>query len=80
VGRAETSVDPAPVNMSETTITFKPKDQWPKGLTKDAILGRLDDKLQIPGVRLSSSPPSSRPSSASLSPLQGQPADFAGFA
>jgi Cu(I)/Ag(I) efflux system membrane protein CusA/SilA len=50
VGRAETSTDPAPVNMSETTITFKPKEQWPKGLTKDAILARLDDKLQIPGV------------------------------
>ena len=50
VGRAETSTDPAPVNMSETTITFKPKAQWPKGLTKDAILARLDEKLQIPGV------------------------------
>jgi len=50
VGRAETSTDPAPVNMSETTITFKPKTQWPKGLTKDAILARLDEKLQIPGV------------------------------
>ena len=50
VGRAETSTDPAPVNMSETTITFKPKGQWPKGLTKDAILARLDEKLQIPGV------------------------------
>jgi Cu(I)/Ag(I) efflux system membrane protein CusA/SilA len=50
LGRAETSTDPAPVNMSETTITFKPKDQWPKGLTKDQILSRLDDKLQIPGV------------------------------
>jgi Cu(I)/Ag(I) efflux system membrane protein CusA/SilA len=50
VGRADTSTDPAPVNMSETTITFKPKDQWPKGLTKDAILARLDDELQIPGV------------------------------
>jgi Cu(I)/Ag(I) efflux system membrane protein CusA/SilA len=50
VGRAETSTDPAPVNMSETTITFRPKDQWPKELTKDAILARLDDKLQIPGV------------------------------
>ena len=50
VGRAETSTDPAPVNMSETTITFKPKEQWPRGLTKDAILARLDDKLQIPGV------------------------------
>ena len=50
VGRADTSTDPSPVNMSETTITFKPKDQWPKGLTKDAILARLDDELQIPGV------------------------------
>jgi Cu(I)/Ag(I) efflux system membrane protein CusA/SilA len=50
VGRAETSTDPAPINMSETTITFKPKEQWPKGLTKDAILARLDEKLQIPGV------------------------------
>lgn len=50
VGRAETSTDPAPVNMEETTITFKPKDTWPKGLTKDAILARLDEKLQIPGV------------------------------
>jgi Cu(I)/Ag(I) efflux system membrane protein CusA/SilA len=50
VGRAETSTDPAPVNMAETTITFTPKDQWPKGLTKDAILARLDANLQIPGV------------------------------
>jgi len=50
VGRAETSTDPAPVNMSETTITFKSKEHWPKGLTKDAILARLDEKLQIPGV------------------------------
>ena len=50
VGRAETSTDPAPVNMAETTITLKPRDQWPKGLTKDAILARLDERLQIPGV------------------------------
>ena len=50
VGRAETSTDPAPVNMEETTVTFKPKDTWPRGLTKDAILARLDEKLQIPGV------------------------------
>ncbi len=50
VGRAETSTDPAPVNMEETTVTFKPKDTWPRGLTKDAIMARLDEKLQIPGV------------------------------
>src|SRR5262249_42658945 len=50
IGRAETSTDPAPINMSETILTFKPKSQWPAGLTKDAILQRLDDKLRMPGV------------------------------
>jgi Cu(I)/Ag(I) efflux system membrane protein CusA/SilA len=50
IGRAETSTDPAPINMTETILTFKPKDQWPAGLTKDAIMQRLDEKLQMPGV------------------------------
>jgi Cu(I)/Ag(I) efflux system membrane protein CusA/SilA len=50
VGRAETSTDPAPVNMEETTVIFKPRDSWPRGLTKDAIMARLDERLQIPGV------------------------------
>ena len=31
IGRAETSTDPAPINMSETIVTFKPKEQWPEG-------------------------------------------------
>src|SRR5438093_557424 len=50
IGRADTSTDPAPINMSETIVTFKPKNQWPGGLTKDAILQRLDEKLRMPGV------------------------------
>ncbi len=50
VGRAETATDPAPVNMTETTIIFKPRDQWPKGETKESIIARLDEKLRIPGV------------------------------
>ena len=50
IGRAETSTDPAPINMTETIVTFKPKDQWPAGLTKDAIMQRLDEKLRMPGV------------------------------
>jgi Cu(I)/Ag(I) efflux system membrane protein CusA/SilA len=36
--------------MTETILTFKPKDQWPAGLTKDAIMQRLDEKLRMPGV------------------------------
>jgi Cu(I)/Ag(I) efflux system membrane protein CusA/SilA len=50
IGRAETSTDPAPINMTETILTFKPKNQWPAGLTKDAIMQRLDEKLRMPGV------------------------------
>jgi Cu(I)/Ag(I) efflux system membrane protein CusA/SilA len=29
-GRAESSTDPAPYSMMETTIVLKPQDQWPK--------------------------------------------------
>jgi Cu(I)/Ag(I) efflux system membrane protein CusA/SilA len=50
IGRAETATDPAPTNMAETTVVFKPKDRWPKGTTKDSIIQRLDAKLHIPGV------------------------------
>src|SRR5208283_4313251 len=44
VGRAESAIDPAPINMTETVIVFKPKDQWPSGTTKETILQRLDEK------------------------------------
>src|SRR5271157_1021987 len=50
IGRAETATDPAPINMAETMVILKPKNEWPMGVTKDAILQRLDEKLHIPGV------------------------------
>jgi len=50
IGRAESATDPAPINMAETTVVFRPKEQWPKGTTKDSIIQRLDSKLHIPGV------------------------------
>ena len=50
IGRAESAIDPAPVNMTETVINFKPKDEWPAGTTKETILQRLDEKLRLPGV------------------------------
>src|SRR5438128_8532846 len=50
IGRAETSTDPAPINMSETIVTFKPKEDWPAGVTKDDIMQRLDAKLRMVGV------------------------------
>jgi Cu(I)/Ag(I) efflux system membrane protein CusA/SilA len=50
IGRADTSTDPAPINMTETIITLKPSNQWPAGTTKEDILQRLDAKLRMPGV------------------------------
>jgi Cu(I)/Ag(I) efflux system membrane protein CusA/SilA len=50
-GRAETATDNAPISMIETIIMLKPKEQWRPGVTKADIIGELDQKLQIPGVR-----------------------------
>ena len=50
IGRADTSTDPAPINMTETIITLKPRNQWAPGITKEDILQRLDAKLRMPGV------------------------------
>ena len=50
VGRAETATDPAPVEMFETIITLKPKNQWRKGITKEKLIREMDKALQIPGV------------------------------
>jgi len=50
VGRADTSTDPAPLSMIETTITLIPKDKWPKGKTIEDIISDLDDMVQFPGL------------------------------
>ncbi|VAX31530.1 Cobalt-zinc-cadmium resistance protein CzcA; Cation efflux system protein CusA, partial [hydrothermal vent metagenome] len=47
IGRAKTSTDPAPLNMVETVITFKPRDQWREDLTWDALIDEMDAKLQF---------------------------------
>jgi len=49
-GRAETATDPAPLEMFETTIQFKPRDQWRAGLTQDALIAELDRIVNVPGL------------------------------
>jgi Cu(I)/Ag(I) efflux system membrane protein CusA/SilA len=50
IGRAETATDPAPLEMMETTIQFKPRDQWRKGLTQQKLIEELDGIVKIPGL------------------------------
>ncbi|OYX68644.1 MAG: CusA/CzcA family heavy metal efflux RND transporter [Caulobacter sp. 32-67-35] len=49
-GRAETATDPAPMEMFETTIQFKPRDQWRPGMTPDKLVETLDRAVQVPGL------------------------------
>ena len=50
MGRAESATDPAPLTMIETTIQFKPRDQWREGMTLDELKRELDALLKIPGM------------------------------
>jgi Cu(I)/Ag(I) efflux system membrane protein CusA/SilA len=49
-GRAETATDPAPLEMFETTIQFKPRDQWRPGMTPDKLVDELDRIVRVPGL------------------------------
>ncbi len=49
-GRADTATDPAPLEMFETTIQFKPRDQWRPGMTPDKLVDELDRAVKVPGL------------------------------
>jgi Cu(I)/Ag(I) efflux system membrane protein CusA/SilA len=49
-GRAESATDPAPLEMFETTIQFKPRDQWRPGMTPAKLVEELDRVVKVPGL------------------------------
>ncbi|WP_425318068.1 efflux RND transporter permease subunit [Pseudomonas nitroreducens] len=49
-GRAESATDPAPLEMFETTIRFKPRDQWRPGMTSEKLVEELDRVVKVPGL------------------------------
>jgi Cu(I)/Ag(I) efflux system membrane protein CusA/SilA len=49
-GRADTATDPAPLEMFETIIRFKPKSQWRPGMTDDKLIEELDRTVNVPGL------------------------------
>ncbi|WP_340522402.1 CusA/CzcA family heavy metal efflux RND transporter, partial [Cupriavidus necator] len=49
-GRADSATDPAPIEMFETTIQFKPREQWRTGMTPDKLVEELDKVVAVPGL------------------------------
>jgi Cu(I)/Ag(I) efflux system membrane protein CusA/SilA len=50
VARADTSTDPAPLNMTETIVHLKPRSEWRAGMTIDRLRAEMGQKVQLPGV------------------------------
>ncbi|MGE0774544.1 MAG: efflux RND transporter permease subunit, partial [Sphingomonadaceae bacterium] len=49
-GRAESATDPAPLEMFETTIRFKPREEWRPGMTPEKLVDELDRVVKVPGL------------------------------
>ncbi len=49
-GRAETATDPAPLEMFETVIQFKPREAWRPGMTPQKLVDELDRAVKVPGL------------------------------
>jgi Cu(I)/Ag(I) efflux system membrane protein CusA/SilA len=50
IGRAETATDPAPMEMVETTIRFRPREEWRSGMTPAKLVEELDQAVRVPGL------------------------------
>jgi copper/silver efflux system protein len=49
-GRADTATDPAPLEMFETTVTFKPRSEWRAGMTPQKLREELERAVRVPGL------------------------------
>ena len=50
VGRSDSATDNAPLDMYDTTIMLKPREQWRPGMTYENLIQQMDEKLQFPGL------------------------------
>jgi copper/silver efflux system protein len=50
VGRSDSATDNAPLDMYDTTVMFKPREQWRSGMTYEKLIREMDEKLQFPGL------------------------------
>lgn len=58
IGSAEVATDPMGVELTDTFITLKPRDEWTKATTQAELTDKIDKVLRdLPGQRLSYSQP-----------------------
>jgi Cu(I)/Ag(I) efflux system membrane protein CusA/SilA len=50
IGRSDSATDNAPLDMYDTTVMLKPRDQWRPGMTYERLIQEMDAKLQFPGL------------------------------
>src|SRR5207302_1648053 len=50
VGRSNSPTDNAPLDMYDTTIMLKPREQWRPRMTYEKLIREMDEKLQFPGL------------------------------
>jgi len=50
VGRSDSATDNAPLDMYDTTIMLKPREQWRPGMTYEELIRQMNDKLNFPGL------------------------------
>lgn len=50
IARADTSTDPAPLNMTETVVHLRPRHTWRPGLTLGRLRAEMSAAVQLPGV------------------------------
>ena len=50
IGRSDSATDNAPLDMYDTTIMLKPRQQWRPGMTYEKLIQEMDPKLQFPGL------------------------------
>ncbi|MGA2673098.1 MAG: CusA/CzcA family heavy metal efflux RND transporter [Terracidiphilus sp.] len=50
VGRSGSATDNAPLDMFDTVLMLKPREQWRPGMTYDKLIQEMDAKVQFPGI------------------------------
>jgi Cu(I)/Ag(I) efflux system membrane protein CusA/SilA len=50
VGRSDSATDNAPLDMFDTVLMLKPREQWRPGMTYDKLIQEMDAKVQFPGI------------------------------